>query len=92
MNTDLPSTSAELQAAPKPSIREVGAVAEVSTPEVVTVAEAAAIARTNRKVISAMCVSGELPALDVGVGKHRIWRIRRDAILDVISRGNGASS
>lgn len=46
------------------------------SPEYLTVDEAAAVLRCGRDTVTRLIQSGRLPAKDLGIGRHRNYRIK----------------
>lgn len=59
---------------------------EVALPDVLTVAQAAALLNMHREAVSDLCEAGLLPARDIGTGRYRYWRISRRSIQDFLSQ------
>lgn len=60
-----------------PTIAAVLARNGVTPDELLTVDEAAAVLKCERDLVIDLCQSARLPALQIGTGKHRHFRIKR---------------
>ncbi len=55
-------------------------------PERITLAEAGKILGVSRETVRSLVTSGKLPAIDVGAGTHRSFRILRSDLEAFISK------
>ncbi len=62
-------------------------IPEATAPEAYTVEQAAAALGISTRLVRDLCASGRLPAVDLGSGRYRMWRIGRDAIQQLLASG-----